>query len=297
VVSFAYHSRPDGVKPAASSIFLAAARWARPARKSAGFIVSGGCGLAPSSIRTTTMVAARDLTSDGRYARVGGVKAGQTVTLTFPIPERTARVIVEKRPYTLIRRGNDVVYIDSSGKNCPLYHRGHYCQGETLWKNVRRFVPAQEIPWCCDTAKGDRFMKIEGVQTHLTDAKAKPPFSFVHDGRSSAALLVEWPKTAKSQPLDKTRTQHVLRWTDPATGLEVRCVAVEPRPSNHLSSAPIRRISGICRSRRTRPCRCASLRGCSIPCKSRKSKYRFPPFYRVHHQRYAVYWKCWVCKE
>jgi len=41
-----------------------------------------------------------------------------------------------------------VVHIDPPGKNRPLYQRGHYRQGETLWTNVRRFVPAQEIPWC-----------------------------------------------------------------------------------------------------------------------------------------------------
>ena len=34
-------------------------------------------------------------------------------------------------------------------KNCPLYQCGrHYRQGETLWKTLRRFVPAQEVPWC-----------------------------------------------------------------------------------------------------------------------------------------------------
>jgi hypothetical protein len=102
----------------------------------------------PEEARCTVDGKPRDLTFDGRYARVGAVKTGQAVTLTFPIPERTERVIVEKRPYTLIRRGNEVVYIDPPGKNCPLYQRGHYRQGETLWRNVRRFVPTQEIPWC-----------------------------------------------------------------------------------------------------------------------------------------------------
>ena len=102
----------------------------------------------PEDARCTVDGKPCDLTFDGRYARVGAVTAGQTVTLTFPIPERTDRVIVEKRPYTLNRRGNEVVWIDPPGKNCPLYQRGHYRGGETLWTNVRRFVPAQEIPWC-----------------------------------------------------------------------------------------------------------------------------------------------------
>ena len=102
----------------------------------------------PEEARCTVNGAPRDLTYAGRYARVGPVEAGQTVTLAFPIRERTDRVIIEKRPYTLIRRGNEVVWIDPPGKNGPLYQRGHYRQGETLWKNAPRFVSAAEIPWC-----------------------------------------------------------------------------------------------------------------------------------------------------
>lgn len=70
-------------------------------------------------------------------------------------------------------------------------------------------------------------MKDSWFNQHLAGATSALPFSFTYDGQPSAKWLAEWPKTAKSQPLDKTRTQHVLRWTDPKTGLEVRCVAVD----------------------------------------------------------------------
>lgn len=33
------------------------------------------------------------------------------------------------------------------------------------------------------------------------------------------------------------------------------------------------------------------------PVQEQKVRVSLSPFYRVHHQRYAVYWKCWVCKE
>jgi len=102
----------------------------------------------PEEARCTVNGAPRHLRFDGRYAQVGRVNAGQEVTLEFPIRERTDRVIIEKQRYTLIRRGNDVVWIDPPGKNRPLYQRGHYRGGETLWKSARRFVPAAEIPWC-----------------------------------------------------------------------------------------------------------------------------------------------------
>ena len=69
-------------------------------------------------------------------------------------------------------------------------------------------------------------MMDQGVQEHLTDAKAKPPFSFVYDGKASETLLAEWPKKVESKNLDNQRTEHVLTWTDPKTGLGVRCVAI-----------------------------------------------------------------------
>ncbi len=70
-------------------------------------------------------------------------------------------------------------------------------------------------------------VKNQWVNEHLLDAKAKAPFSFVYDGRASETVLAEWPRKVESQKLDATRTQHTLVWTDPNSGLEVRCVAVD----------------------------------------------------------------------
>jgi alpha-galactosidase len=70
-------------------------------------------------------------------------------------------------------------------------------------------------------------MKNQWVQEHLTDAKAKPPFSFVYDGKASDGLLTEWSKKVESGKVDANRSQRTMTWTDPKTGLEVRCVAVE----------------------------------------------------------------------
>ncbi|MFN8006891.1 MAG: hypothetical protein U0V70_07700 [Terriglobia bacterium] len=54
----------------------------------------------------------RTLSWEGRYAVVGGVHAGDLATLTFPMVERTDKVLIEKAAYTLIRKGNEVVAID-----------------------------------------------------------------------------------------------------------------------------------------------------------------------------------------
>jgi len=72
----------------------------------------------------------------------------------------------------------------------------------------------------------------------LRDARIVPPFvplprrsslafSFTYDGRSSDDLLAVWPRKKRIEKLDRHRTRHTLTWTDPATKLEVRCVAVE----------------------------------------------------------------------
>ncbi|MBI3911148.1 MAG: alpha-galactosidase [Armatimonadetes bacterium] len=56
---------------------------------------------------------------------------------------------------------------------------------------------------------------------------ATPPLSFTYDGQPSADLLNSWERQRETQILDDHRTRHTLGWTDPETGLVIRCVAVE----------------------------------------------------------------------
>ncbi len=56
--------------------------------------------------------------------------------------------------------------------------------------------------------------------------QAAPPFSFVYGGKPSATLLKTWKCEKDTKTLDGNRTQDTLTWTDPKTGLEVRCAAV-----------------------------------------------------------------------
>jgi alpha-galactosidase len=56
---------------------------------------------------------------------------------------------------------------------------------------------------------------------------AEPFFSFTYGGRPSADLLKTWKRERASQKLDDGRIQRTLTWTDPTTGLIVRCVGVE----------------------------------------------------------------------
>jgi alpha-galactosidase len=54
-----------------------------------------------------------------------------------------------------------------------------------------------------------------------------PPFSFIYDGKSFGDSFKSWKVTRQSRSLDPVRTEHTLAFTDPKSGLMVRCVGVE----------------------------------------------------------------------
>jgi len=58
-------------------------------------------------------------------------------------------------------------------------------------------------------------------------AATNPFFSFTYDGKPSTELLGTWKLERVTRQLDQQRTQRTLTYTDPKTGLEVRCAAVE----------------------------------------------------------------------
>jgi hypothetical protein len=86
--------------------------------------------------------ALRDATPawEGRYAIVKG-KKGETVSLSFPIAERTEKITTTCGEYQAVIRGNTIVDINPPGKNCPLFKRAQYRQPEAQMKQVERFVP------------------------------------------------------------------------------------------------------------------------------------------------------------
>ncbi|MBI3922870.1 MAG: alpha-galactosidase [Armatimonadetes bacterium] len=57
----------------------------------------------------------------------------------------------------------------------------------------------------------------------------EPPFSFVYDGQPSTDLFKTWELKRGSRNLDDQRTERTLTYSDPKTGLVVRCVAIEYR--------------------------------------------------------------------
>ncbi len=74
------------------------------------------------------------------------------------------------------------------------------------------------------TLEDGRVLRLGGSLTGRFEAV--PPFSFTYGGVRSTELLSGWKRSMVSRPLDAERTEQVQTYTDPATGLEVRCVAI-----------------------------------------------------------------------
>ena len=87
------------------------------------------------------------------------------------------------------------------------------------WADARIALADGSVVWLADLplAAGPALLDVE------------PPFSFTYGGRPSAELLPAWRLDRSSRRLDRARTERTLTYTDPVTGLVVRCVAVEYR--------------------------------------------------------------------
>ena len=74
---------------------------------------------------------------------------------------------------------------------------------------------------------GDARRPNKWLKEHLLGENAQLLFSFAYDTLGSSVLLKAWPKTTESKQLDSGRTEQIVRWTDPKTGLQVRVEALE----------------------------------------------------------------------
>jgi alpha-galactosidase len=65
------------------------------------------------------------------------------------------------------------------------------------------------------------------AQSALLTGRAAQPFSFSYGGKPSRELLAGWKSSQETRTVDAQRREHTLTWTDDATHLQVRCVAVQ----------------------------------------------------------------------
>ena len=85
------------------------------------------------------------------------------------------------------------------------------------WAGARIALADDSVVWLADLPLADG--------PALMDAE--PPFSFTYGGRPSSELLPTWRLERAERKLDDQRTERTLTYTDPQTGLVVRCVGIE----------------------------------------------------------------------
>ncbi|MHB9035689.1 MAG: alpha-galactosidase [Armatimonadota bacterium] len=73
----------------------------------------------------------------------------------------------------------------------------------------------------------DTDMMHNWIQRNLGSDTQRRPFSFVYDGQSSSALLPGWTFSSSVAVIDANSSQRTLTYTDPASGLQLRCVSTE----------------------------------------------------------------------
>lgn len=98
-------------------------------------------------VAVMTTAGNRQFTWEGRYLNLGSANPGEVLTVTFPIPTRTATETIGNVLYTLEIKGNTVISIDPPGKNGPLYERTYFRSKQAPTRKVERFVPEEPIKW------------------------------------------------------------------------------------------------------------------------------------------------------
>ncbi|HWH70222.1 MAG TPA: NPCBM/NEW2 domain-containing protein, partial [Candidatus Sulfotelmatobacter sp.] len=161
----------------------------------------------PGPAKTFTAVAGVDSneqTSGGRGSVVFSVSVGHQ----------------EKFQSQLLREGMTgvPVKVDLNGATSFLLEIGDGGDGiacdQSDWANARVTLTDGKELWLADLPFVES--TIHGL-----------PFSFVYDGRASSELLSKWQRTQQTKTLDASRSERTITWTEPQTGLVLRCVVVQ----------------------------------------------------------------------
>jgi hypothetical protein len=119
-------------------------------------------------LKCTVNGQAQKIVWEGRYVTTGGLKAGDKVTLEFPITETTLKKAAQGQPREtllggveydqIVFKGSTVVNMQPGGQpesvhgvsltpSYPKYQRDDYRQSEPKMKKVQRFVPRESFYW------------------------------------------------------------------------------------------------------------------------------------------------------
>jgi len=90
--------------------------------------------------------------------------------------------------------------------------------GEGDWANAQVTLASGKTIWLDE-------LILSGQDETLSSSPY--PFSFIYDGKPSSKILPTWQMARTSRKVEKNRKEHNLIFTDPETGLEIRCVGIE----------------------------------------------------------------------
>ena len=75
-------------------------------------------------------------------------------------------------------------------------------------------LTAATAPAAVTVSTGEMAQERDWAERNLLTATNIPPFSFIHHGQPSSALLPSWARVESHTTLDTDRTQHVLTWAN-----------------------------------------------------------------------------------
>jgi alpha-galactosidase len=166
------------------------------------------------------------------------------VRLPSPGKAFTAKAGIDTNDQTSGGRGSVIFAVNVAGKDVvksgvvregmPPLEVSADLRGETVF--ILEIGDAGDGISCDQAEWADaKVILADGKEMYLSDLPVAEPtaggplISFVYDGRPSQFFLSSWARKQETRDLDKARAQHAITWTDAATGLEVRLIAVEYR--------------------------------------------------------------------
>jgi alpha-galactosidase len=165
---------------------------------------------AAKSFAATIGVDSNEQTRPGRGSVVFSVNVGEKKVFTSPVmregmPGVPVQVELGDAKELVLEVGDG-----GDGISCD----------QADWADARVEMADGTTVWLGD-------MPISGFNARTFNAE--PFFSFTYDGKPSAELLKTWTLSRAARQIDENRIEHTLTYTDPKTGLVLRCVGVEYR--------------------------------------------------------------------
>lgn len=179
---------------------------------------------------------------DKKYTRGIGTYATSEIIVRLPRPAKSfqAEIGIDNNPQTNKTLGTAIFVIEANGKEL---YRSEVMKGSSVpvkakvdLKGAKTFIlraldagdgpEYDEADWADASVTMDDGEKLwlDDFSVYLkpADFSKDLPFSFTYNGKSSAELLPACTKTEKDLKPSDGKRQHVVTFTDPATGLEVR---------------------------------------------------------------------------